>query len=167
MVIKTLDLNDFCNFLIEAKMETYAKDAPKSVSKCLCSKNYLYETGHYRYEDQYFGKYLDVGEEIVWFKGVPIWGRGYRGGMLEQYIHLARDTFKFLRKALCLPEYSFPVRGPKNLVENNFEYSNTPIGKITSFTGSENIRLNGELIYSRKYLGGIIIGKYNPNMQII
>jgi len=166
MNVEELDLQELCEFLIEAKRETFAKDGPRVSSKSQLSKNYLYERGDFRYEDQYFGEFLDVGEEIVWFRGVPVWGMGYRGGMLEGSENLASRTFTLLKKALMIPEPAFPIRGPRTLVEGEFEYKNTPIGNLTSFTGSEEIELNGEPIYFRNYIGGLIFGKYNKEMKI-
>ena len=99
MIIETIDLKALCEFLIEAKKNSYAGEGARSPSKCILSKNYLYTKGDFRYEDQYFGEYLDVGEEIVWFKEIPVWGMGYRGGMFEEYRHLSEETFKVLRKA--------------------------------------------------------------------
>ncbi len=58
-------MQDLISFLIEAKQNTYARQAEPAPSKCILSKNYLYLKDEFRYEDQYFGEYLDVGEEIV------------------------------------------------------------------------------------------------------
>lgn len=166
MNVEKLDLQELCEFLIESKRETFAKDGPRISSKSPLSKNYLHERGDFRYEDQYFGEFLDVGEEIVWFRGIPVWGMGYRGGMLEGHENLASKTFTLLKKALMSPDPTFPIRGPQRLVEGEFEYKNSPLGDITSFTGSEEIKLDGQPIYFRNYIGGLIFGKYNKEMKI-
>ena len=167
MILETLNIKELCGFLINAKRNTFAKDAPREQSKSPLSKNYLYEKGDFRYEDQYFGELLDIGEEIVWYRGIPIWGMGYRGGMKKNHSNLAKQTFGILRDALMDPEPNFPVRGSQNLIDGDYEYINKSKGDITSFTGSELIKKNKQVIYFRDYVGGLIYGKNNQNMKIM
>lgn len=165
-MIDIIQKHKLCDFLIQAKQNTYAKQGERAESKCILSKNYLYTDGEFRYEDQYFGEYLDVGEEIVWYNGIPIWGMGYRGGMVETYRELHSETFIILRKALLLPDYDCPTRGPSMMNEGEYVYYNKVDGDITSFIGYEWIEKNKEKIYFRNYIGGFIFGKNNKNMII-
>jgi hypothetical protein len=160
-----LSKDEFCKFLVLAKQNTFAIDAPKSKSKCILSKNYIFECGDFRYEDQYFGEYLDVGEEIVWYQQVPIWGMAYRGGVHQAFIYKHKPAFTFLRKALSNPDINFPVRGPLLFHADNYSYKNFPEGNILSFSGREVIEQDGEEICFRNYLGGIIIGKKNWDIK--
>lgn len=166
-MLEILPIDELCKFLVNAKTNTFAKDVERVQSKCILSKNYLYEEDDFRYEDQYFGEYLDVGEEIVWKNGIPVWGMGYRGGMLEAYRSLNKETFSVLRKALLIPEKDFPTRGPKQMICGDFKYVNITHGDIKSFTGEEYIEKNGNKIYFRNYIGGLIYGKNNINMKVI
>ena len=153
-----------CNFLILAKKNTYAANAKKAKSKCILSKNYIFSNNDFRYEDQYFGKYLDVGNEIVWYKDIPVWGMGYRGGMIRKYVDLHEETFAFLRKALMSPPIDFPARGPCELVHNDLIYLNNYKGDILSFVGEEIILKNQTKVYFRNYIGGLIFDKTSNNV---
>lgn len=165
-MIKKINIEKLRKFLIKAKQNTYAGDGTRAESKCILSKNYIYIDGDYRYEDQYFGEYLDVGEEIVWYKEIPIWGMGYRGGMIKEYRDLSEKTFEFLRKALLKPQRDFSTRGPVEMKEENLIYRNIGNGDITSFTGYEFIECDGVKVYERHYIGGLIFGKNNVDMII-
>lgn len=167
-MISELSKSSLCEFLILAKNNSsYACQGERAASKCILSKNYLYTNENYRYEDQYFGELLDIGEEIVWYQEIPIWGMGYRGGMLEPYRAIGGETFEVLRKALLKLPKDFPVRGPADFKDGSFHYINEYKGDILSFTGNEYILKDDTKIYERNYLGGLIYGKHNPEMRII
>jgi len=154
-------------FLIKAKQNSYAKHGTRVESKCILSKNYLYTDTDFRYEDQYFGEFIDVGEEIVWYHNIPIWGMGYRGGIFEEYHSIREETFIFLRKALMMPLKDFPTRGPSTYEEHPYTYVNKSIGDIFSFTGKEIIKKDDIQVYERNYVGGLIKGKASISLKII
>lgn len=157
---------ELCDFLVLAKQNTFAKDVPKAESKCLLSKNYVFEVSGFRYEDQYFGEHIDVGQEIVWYQSIPVWGMGYRGGIRQEFMAERDEAFKFLRKALMTPESSFPIRGPKHFQNGSYLYNNLPEGSILNFTGRETISRGGIEICFRQYVGGLIYGKRNADMFV-
>lgn len=164
-----LKLSELTAFLINAKRNSYAGQAERAPSKCILSKNYLYIEADYRYEDQYFGEYVDVGKEIVWFKEIPMWGMGYRGGMIDRYrldVDMRGETFQVLRTALKEPPLDFPVRGPMEYQKGSFRYANEFTGDLTEFIGYEQITYNDRLVYKRHYLGGLIYGKKNPEILV-
>ncbi len=167
-MIDRLNVDELIAFLIEAKRNTYAGDGVRSKSKCILSKNYLFEKDKFRYEDQYFGEYLDVGEEIVWCNEIPVWGMGYRGGMIDEYrkdIAIRKKTFGLLSKALLQSLPEFPARGPCKYEIDEVRYENNYTGTICDFVGREEIFYNGIIVYKRDYLGGLIYGKNNINME--
>jgi hypothetical protein len=168
MSVFELSRQHFCDFLMLAKKNTFADaTAQRAQSKCLLSKNYIYEAGDFRYEDQYFGEYIDVGEEIVWYRDVPIWGMGYRGGIHSDFMDQRDEAFDFLREALKIPEPDFPVRGPKYFENDIYNYHNYPEGNIMGFMGQELICRGSTEICFRRYVGGVIYGKNNPNMVFV
>lgn len=167
-MIKKIVVNELCRFIIQARENSsYACQGERAPSKCIMSKNYLYIDGEYRYEDQYFGEFYDVGEEIVWYQGVPVWGMGYRGGIYNEFNNIRIETFTFLREALLHLDVKFPVRGPQKYVRDDYVYVNNYEGSITSFVGKEVILKNGIEIYERNYLGGLILGKENIDAEVI
>lgn len=166
-MLEEIPLSQLCNFLILARKNGYAGDGQRATSKCILSKNYIYEQNDFRYEDQYFGEFIDVGEEIVWLKEIPIWGMGYRGGLYDEYQHLKEEVFSFLKRSLLNPDPIFPTRGPVKTDDGKYFYENKAIGDITSFFGDEFIITHEKKIYFRNYLGGLIKGKMNKHAKII
>lgn len=165
-ILLGLTRQSLCDFLILAKKNTYASDALKTPSKCLLSKNYCFEWADFRYEDQYFGEITDVGEEIVWYQGIPIWGMGYRGGVHKSYQSETESAYQFLKQALRQPEVTFPIRGPRQIQNNIYRYVNQPNGNILDFTGKETIFRGDIEICYRRYVGGLIYGHSNADMII-
>lgn len=136
------------------------------LQKNLLSKNYLYAVDDFRYEDQYYGEYLDVGQETVWYRGIPIWGMTYRGGIHKEYDIDKEEAFDFLKIALQNPEKHFPTRGPHWNIDGAYRYLNVPEGDILAFSGKEFVFKHEQEICFRSYLGGIIYDKFNRNMLI-
>lgn len=165
--IETLSKEALCKFLLAAKINTFASGNFSIPPKNSGAKNYLYEMADFRYEDQYYGAYLDMGQEMVWYYGVPIWGMVYRGGIYKPYYDEAEEAFNFLKRALLKPEVHFPIRGPREYDENtDYKYINNSEGNILSFSGKEIILKNQKETCFRSYIGGIIYGELNKDMKI-
>jgi len=166
-LIHELPLGALCSFLVLAKRHTFAADAPRSAPKSPLSKNYLFEIDDFRYEDQYFGEFVDVGIETVWYRGVPVWGMSYRGGVVARFASIKRPLFDFLREALRQPVPDFPTRGPREYARDALTYRNDVAGDIAGFHGAEQVWLAGEPSSHRRYVGGLILGKRNPDMRLV
>lgn len=162
-----LRLSELIDFLKRAKINTFASDAPRLLPlRPPHSKNYAFDEPPFRYEDQYFGEYVDVGEEIVWFNGIPIWGMGYRGGTHAWAYPNHVKIFEFLREALRQPDPRLPVRGPMALARDPYFYTCSINGSLLAFTGTETVYFEGKPAAFRHFLGGLIRGKHNFNMEI-
>jgi len=162
--IEVLSKKALCAFLVIAKINTFASENSRIISKNTLSKNYLYVDGAFRYEDQYYGEYVDVGQETVWYLNVPVWAMTYRGGIHKECYSEKTEAFGFLKEALKKPEEKFPTRGPRNLIIAPYHYINLPEGDILNFSGKEIVTKNQKEICFRSYLGGIIYGKFNKDM---
>ncbi|RLJ01269.1 MAG: XRE family transcriptional regulator [Candidatus Aenigmatarchaeota archaeon] len=151
---------DFINFLIRAKINTWAGEG-KKIRKSDYSRNYYYKEGSFEYMDQYFGNLMDGGREVVFFDGKPVWIMCYHGGVLRDYNDQSAEIFSFLRKALQSPPKEFPVRGPTSYTNDKFTYKNSWKGDLYYFWGDELILRNdnGLKVYRRAYVGGEIRDK--------
>jgi hypothetical protein len=161
-----LKVSQLIEFLQRAKITTFASDGQRSPSLRPYSKNYTFDDPPFHYEDQYFGEYVDVGQEIVWYQGIPIWGMGYRGGTHAWAYphHLA--IFEFLREALRQPDPVMPIRGPTTLFRDPYFYTCLLSGSLLAFTGSETVYWEGRPAAFRTLVGGLIRGKHNTDMLI-
>ena len=149
------DIYKLKEFLVEAKRSTYA--AGDTVSKIIepdFSTTLEFSKGDYSYHDNYHGGEPYGGRETVSLKGRPIYFMGYYGRVYDGVdLNL---VYPVLQEALRLIPFNEPFRGPMEHLSGNFKYSNSSIGNVCNFYGSEVIYQNGVIIYEAKYVGGLI-----------
>jgi len=146
----------FTDFLIKAKKSTYANadgDSKKTLDDG--SKEFVFSEGEYFYRDRYFGSDSFAGEEIVFFNNEAIWVMNYCGCILEKIIN-EKDVYSFLKRALMEMREEAPFRGPAEFTNNNYQYTSSFLGDVSSFVGIENIYLDKNKIYELNFHGGII-----------
>jgi len=160
-----VNLKELAQFLVKAKRNTYAGDRgkvpPKDVERP-GFKELKFSEGEWKYRDSYTGFYAAPGQEVVRFKGVPVWAMAYSGGMKLKDIgneKLAKQTFDFLKKALMKVDVSKPFRGPQLFDEGPFRYYSLSKGDLTNFTLHEHIKYKGREVFSQECIGGLIIHK--------
>lgn len=153
-------LEDLAKFLVKAKKSTYAGDAQNIQAQRPGFEELEFKEGDLEYRDSYFGFYQAPGQEVVRFKGKPVWVMAYSGGMKKEY-HGNKDfseqTFSFLKKALLKIDESSPFRGPSTLKEGDYEYINEVEGDIAQFKGRERILYKGKEVCFHDYIGELAI----------
>jgi len=138
-------------FIVKAKKETYAKGAAERKYPD-GAKELTYEEDGYLYADKYYGFDPFVGEEIVRKNGKTIWAMNYIGYLTDRTAS-SKEIYAFLKQALSKIPDSIPYRGPEKYKIQGMDYSNIVIVQNGSFTGEEQIRRNGKLVYSGHYHG--------------
>ena len=144
------------DFLVEAKLNTYAANGEGNETKSPDgSRELVFEKGLWRYRDRYFGFDPFIGEEIVWHRGVAIWGMNYCG-----YITCAivdkKMLYNFLKSALRKANNKLPLRGPLQYRRDKWQYGSSTRGNLKRFTGWEIICFEGIGVYELYYHGGLI-----------
>lgn len=145
-------LEELKKFLVLAKKNTYSSI---KTNDDISGGNFVYSQGDFFYKDNFFGNFLFIGEEVVYFKEVPVWGMNYYGQLLNKDISI-KDTYSFLRKALSMINIENPFRGGQCFLNDNYKYTNECNGNVDNFSGEEYIYLGSEKIYRLSYHGGII-----------
>jgi len=156
------DLNQLAKFLVRAKTQTYAGDGKEITAQRPGFTELEFKEGDFEYRDSYSGFFQAPGQEVVRYKGNPIWTMAYSGGMEKKYhgnTDFALKTFSFLKQALSRVEEIKPYRGHDDLKEGDFEYINKVEGDIANFRGQEQILYKGEKVFVQDYIGGLIIQK--------
>lgn len=156
-----MNLKALNDFLGKAALNTYAGGGKRLKTEKLGFINMEYRDGDYYYRDSFAGYLASHGQEIVWYKDKPVWMCSYGGGMRNSKVDdadFATETFEFLKKAMRTGEISkdFQLRGPKNLKDGEWEYTNDCSGDITSLRGHEEILYKGELVFVHDYFGGVL-----------
>jgi hypothetical protein len=143
-------------FILEASQNTYAsEDSDIKVRQEDGSTTIVYEKDDWKYHDNYFGGEPFGGREVVFLKEKAIWMMVYYGSVVVDEI-VPDELYKVLTKALRNSTIDMPYRGPKELVEGDFRYENDLEGDVERFSGEERIYKNDSLLYSAKYVGGVL-----------
>ena len=114
---RDIEMNNLGKFLVNAKRNTYAAQKGKVPSSRKYSKDLAFEENDYYYLDSYFGEKDFSGEEIVYFKELPIWSMNYYGKMIKE--NIPEGFIKTLREALQKVSENKPFRGPEEYIRGN------------------------------------------------
>ena len=159
-------IEEFVSFLLRARQHGYAGSAEKleKPQRPGFKEFPPYVEGGLEYTDSYAGYYFAPGQEVVRWRGIPVWAMAYSGGMLPKYygnLVFTKNVYSFLKKALLRVEPERPFRGPRKFEEDKFMYLDESEGDISNFSGTEKILhatlARTEEVYRQKYIGGFII----------
>lgn len=149
---------ELVDFIAEASLATYASSGEKlQKSYRPGCEEYLYERGDWKYLDSYAWVKDGGGEEIVYYKNIPVWVMNYYGFLIDT--DDTKTIYGFMREALRLEHPELPVRGapledPARGLRYEIEFERKEIG---NFNGKERIYLNGEKKYECYIHGGLVI----------
>lgn len=150
------DIDRIIPFLLEANKAGYANDKPQIEKQSDGTHRIVYERDDFRFEDIWWGGNPFSGQESITIGGKVMWAMQYRGYIEYGYEKYTTEVFKFLRSALKLCTADEPLRGPRELREDNFIYKNTWGANISNFHGEERIFKEDVHVYTCKYFGGLV-----------
>lgn len=151
-------IKQLIEFIVEASSNTYANPAAKTLDvpyRPGCEE-FLYESGPWKYLDSYAWKRDGGGEEIVYFKGTPVWLLNYYGFVLTDVD--TKALYAFLHKALAEQHPTLPVRGAAYTDEaQGFRYEvDYDQDQIRNLRGVERIYQHDALVYECYLHGGFV-----------
>ncbi|ADG39696.1 MULTISPECIES: DUF5680 domain-containing protein [Leuconostoc] len=153
--------NDFSQFLVTAKKETYASKGDAATLQPLLpdTKQLEYEQGDYTYRDIYTGLSYFVGQEIVYVRSQAVWSMAYSGGIMRSVTEEndIYNIYDFLRSCLRRVDETKPFRGPETFCQAEYSYKNNVTGNLDDFYGVEAIYKSEVLVYQLHYSGGSIM----------
>ena len=151
-----MDTADLLRFLGEAHRRGYAagQNAP-TVREADHSTTIAYESGAWRFHDNYFGGEPYGGRAVVFVNGRPLWMAVYYG-RVEELGAEVQPVYSFLQRALLRAPEDFPFRGPDHFTDEPFTYRNARHGDVQSFSGEETIHHRGKPVYTATYFGGLV-----------
>ena len=149
-----IGMKALAKFLVNAKRSTYAAQKGKIPSSRKHSKDLAFQENDYYYLDSYFGEKDFSGEEIVYFKGLPVWSMNYYGKMIKE--NILEGFIETLREALNNVSEGKPFRGPEEYVRGKYKYKCSNEGNIDFFHGMESIFYENEEVYRLCFHGGSI-----------
>lgn len=152
--------DELASFLRTAMCVTFAGDGTESPSQRPGFIEFSYAQYPFEYRDSYAGYLAAAGQEIVWYKGTPVWSQSYGGRMQAPHsndLGFVGLTYSFLKQALARKERKFQPRGPESFASGNCRYESVWIGSIEAFSGEEKIYHQGQLVCSHFFFDGAIV----------
>ena len=143
-------------FVVAAKRATYVGGGAKMASSRPGSHDLSFSDGSWRYLDSYFGGTDFIGQEAVWFRGVPIWAMSYYGYIKRPDLIdaiRAGATIKAAPSAMYAEGRflgGYEWRGPYGL------YRDSSTGSVEHFHGREVIWVDKVEVYALDYFGGLV-----------
>jgi hypothetical protein len=151
-----IDKKELCKFLVEAKKSTYAAgDSANKIINDDKSTTLIFESGDWKYHDNYFGGEPYGGREVVFFKNKPVYIMTYYG-RVDDSVSDINKVYGVLMDALKLIPEDKPYRGPEKYNSGDLSYVNIFTGEVNNFFGEETIFENGKEVYRAKYIGGFV-----------
>ena len=144
------------SFLLEANRHGYAAGrAARTLREADRSTTIVYESGEWRFHDNYFGGEPFGGRAVVCLKDRPVWMVVYYGRVEGRDAEI-QPVYAFLQHALLLAPERFPVRGPDEYVQGVLAYRNAHRGDVENFWGEETIHDGARHVYTARYAGGLV-----------
>ena len=150
MIQKLLD------FILRAKQATYVGSGKKLLPYRLGSHDLQFFEDDWAYHDSYVGENDFMGEEIVYFRGKPVWGMNYFGRIIDPERITSAEAGAMIKQSLSKMYLSGRFLGGYNHSSGQLTYTDTNDGDPLYFTGKEWIEKNGEIVYTLVYHGGLI-----------
>ena len=154
-------MNDFTldqlnAFIVRAKASSYVGQGPKSLSYRPGSHDLQFHDGDFSYLDSYFGGTDFIGQEVVYFRGKPVWAMNYYGRILEPSLITGAETGQIIQASLAELYRQGRFLGSFEHATDNGTYFDTNLGDVASFTGREWITRDNVTVYDLVYHGGLI-----------
>ncbi|WP_200943901.1 DUF5680 domain-containing protein [Rhizobium sp. Leaf371] len=144
------------DFIVEAKSKTYVGDNVPSAACRPASHDIAYERGAWRYLDSYFGGTDFLRQEVVWWKGEPVWAMNYYGRVLMPDLIDAVVAGTVIRDALSALYRTGRFLGEYDHRSGIYDYTDRSTTNLESFIGIERIHVGENEVYRLDYHGGLI-----------
>jgi hypothetical protein len=147
---------ELLDFILKAKQSTYVGNGNRLLPYRLGSHDLQFTDGAWAYHDSYFGESDFIGEEVVYHGGKVVWGMNYFGRIIHPERIASAEAGAIIKQSLSIMYQSGRFLGGFKNSMGKFNYTDTNDGDPLYFTGKEWIDLNGEVIYTLVYHGGLI-----------
>ena len=143
-------------FIVAAKRQTYVGDGAKLLSYRQGSHDLQYAEGDFTYHDCYFGGTDFAGEEVVYWRGRPVWAENYFGHIVDESLISAERVGGVIKSSLTKMYAEGRFLGGFEATDGDCTYHDTSAGDATWFQGREWIERVGRTAYELYYHGGLI-----------
>jgi len=112
-----------------------------------------FRDGDFESKDIYYGGEPYAGQSVIFAHGRAVWAMQYRGDVAKNEDFA--PIYEFLGKVLTGTKTGLP-RGIDGTSDGNFSYHFAMDGDLDNFSAHEEIFRDEKLVYSAKFLGGLV-----------
>ncbi len=151
-----LDKGKLLQFLLQARVKTYAGGGGKTEAVLSGSIQLEYQKSDWFYRDVYYnGKGVFMGLEAVYYQSKPVWTMSYYGsckGAPE------KQVYKFLKEALLAKWKTARIWKRVEWKRGDYKYICEPDfeGSVKELAGVEKIFKGSQEIYTFYYAGALL-----------
>ena len=149
-------IDDLVAFIVEAKSRTYVGGGRVAATLRPGSHDLEFTAADFSYHDCYFGGTDFAGEEVVYWRGRPVWAENYFGHILEPELISAERAGQVIQSSLTQMYAEGRFLGGFEASDGDCAYHDTSTGGATWFQGREWIGRAGRTVYELHYHGGLI-----------
>ncbi|MGE5529898.1 MAG: DUF5680 domain-containing protein [Patescibacteria group bacterium] len=154
--MKELSPGELSAFIVRAKAATYIGGGATSPPCRPGARELRYAEGSFAYHDSYFGTADFLGQEVVYFRGEPVWAMNYYGRILAPDLITAAEVGAVLRRSLSKMYRQGRFLGGFACADGDDTYRDASEGELGAFSGREEIVRRGARVYELLYHGGFI-----------
>ena len=149
-------LDELEAFIVRAKRRTYVGDGARLLSYRQGSHDLQHAEGDFVYHDCYFGGSDFVGEEVLYWRGKPVWAENYFGRIIDPALISPERAGQVIKSSLTRMYAEDRFLAGFEATDGDCTYHDTSTGDATWFQGREWIELAGRTAYELYYNGGLI-----------
>jgi hypothetical protein len=143
-------------FIVAGKLRTYVGDGARLLSYRQGSHDLQHADGDFVYHDCYSGGQDFVGEEVVYWRGRPVWAENYFGRIIEPDLLSAEPAGQVIKSSLTGMHAEGRFLGGFHATDGDCAYHDASTGDAAWFQGRETIERAGRTAYELHYHGGLI-----------
>ena len=149
-------LADLQAFILDAKRRTYVGSGTPAAPLRPASHDLEFSTGDFEYHDCYFGVTDFVGEEVVYWRGSPVWAENYFGHIIRPELLTAERAGQVIKSSLTAMYAENRFLGGFEVTDGDCAYHDASAGDVAWFQGREWIDRASQTAYELFYHGGLI-----------
>lgn len=151
--MQTDELN---SIIVRAKAATYVGGGTPVSASRRRSHDLTWSEGEWSYLDSYFGGTDFAGQEVLWFRGEPIWAMNYYGTIRLPELIDAERAGATIKAALSAMYRQGRFLGGFEWTGEHGTYVDRSEGDAAHFHGHEAILVDRQKAYALDYFGGLI-----------
>ena len=152
----TVPIDDLEGFIVRAKAATYAGDGAHVPPYRQGSQDLLFVDGDFSYHDSYVGGTDFAGQEVVYWRAVPVWSESYAGRIIDDAAIEAATAGRVIKGSLSAMYREGRFLGGFEHVHEGWVYRDASDGDVRWFEGRESIVRDGREVYELRYHGGLL-----------